>query len=94
MNGAKHVSLVVEALLSNNARSATKYLDKNYVVRATRPMSKRRKRPLDRVTSRSLTVLVTLGRPNYRERLFVKSCQKAGEPFPVRKIQLRSYPAK
>jgi hypothetical protein len=40
------------------------------------------------------TLILTVGKPNYLGRIFVASCKKAGEPFPVKKIQLRRYPAK
>lgn len=38
--------------------------------------------------------VLTIGAPNYREREFIKMCQKAGEPFPIRKVQLKFYPVK
>jgi hypothetical protein len=34
----------------------------------------------------------TIGKPNYAERAFIKKCQRAGERFPVRRIQLQ-FPA-
>ena len=40
------------------------------------------------------TFVVTYGRPNFRERAFIRLCQKAGEPFPVFKLRLKSWPAK
>jgi len=43
---------------------------------------------------RGSTLLVTIGKPNYLERKFVRECQKAGEPFPIKRIQLKGYPAK
>lgn len=85
---------VIEALLLTGSRSATKYVNPHFVVRATRPMSKKRKKPVDRADSRSMTVLVTMGRPNYRDRQFIKDCKAAGEKFPVRNIRLRGFPAK
>jgi hypothetical protein len=33
----------------------------------------------------------TIGKPNYEEREFIKKCKKAGEPFPVKKIQVKFY---
>jgi len=39
-------------------------------------------------------MVLTIGRPNYAEREFIKLCKKAGEPFPVKKMQLKFYPKK
>jgi hypothetical protein len=68
------------------AKKATKYLSPKEVVKATY-RGKRDKR------SRSHTILVTLGSPNYEEREFITKAKKAGEPFPIKKIQLK-FPAK
>jgi hypothetical protein len=35
------------------------------------------------------TALITIGRPNYAERKFIKSLKKSGEPFPIKRIQLK-----
>ena len=35
---------------------------------------------------------LTCGKPNFAERAFVKKAVKAGEPFPVRKVQLKFPP--
>lgn len=40
-----------------------------------------------------IEVVLTHGRPNYAQRQFIRRCQRAGEPFPVRKVQLR-FPVK
>ena len=78
-------SSVVEVLLRSESRSVTKFLAADCVVRATHTH-----RPDKR--SRSTSLVVTFGKPNYREREFVKACRVAGEPFPVRKIQMRAWP--
>lgn len=65
-----------------HVRRATKYLSPNMAVTATY----RGKR--DKRNSRDVIVL-KIGAPNYLERKFIKACAKAGEPFPVRKVQLR-----
>lgn len=77
---------VVDALISDrNVRSASKYESPQLVVTATR-----RCKPDGR--ERRLEVVLTIGKPNFRGRQFVKACLKAGEPFPVRKVQLRLTP--
>lgn len=76
---------VVEALLSNiGVRQAVAYVAPNFVVKATR-----QRKPTKR--TRSETFLLTVGVPAYLEKRFIKACLKAGEPFPVRKVQLKSY---
>jgi hypothetical protein len=32
--------------------------------------------------------IIPFGRPNYRERVFIRDCIHAGEKFPVKKVQL------
>lgn len=83
----KHVSAVVRALLASGAFSATKYVSPTEVVRATR------RRVRGKVPNRGTVDLVmVMGRPNYRERAFIRKAKKAGEAFPVRKVQLRFAP--
>lgn len=73
--------------VATRVRSAVKYMSPKEVVKATL-----RFKPSKRVTRSE--VVLTIGRPNYAERKFVKLCQKAGEPFPFKKVQLKLYPAK
>lgn len=74
---------VVEAVLETGAYKATKFLGPKETVKATRRRYKRRGR-------HSITqVLVTVGRPNYAERAFIKKAQAAGEPFPIKKVLLK-----
>ena len=85
MNIQNEAGKVVCALLATDAVLATKYLSKYETVKARRvcyngKIDKRSKR---------ITVVVSLGRPNYAEREFIKKCQKAREPFPVKRIQLK-----
>jgi hypothetical protein len=84
---------VVETVLRGYARRATKYLDDHTIVRATcirwgLPKPGKRIGRCREYSNRSELVL-TVGRPNYRERKFIKLCKDAGEPFPVKKVQLR-----
>ena len=86
MNAVTHT---VELLLRSEAHKATKYLSDKEVVNATRKLvgGKIDKR------DRSIEILLKIGKPNYQEREFIKQCKKAGEPFPVKKVQLK-YPPK
>jgi hypothetical protein len=81
------VTKAVEALLETSSRQATVYQHPKLIIKATR-----RFKPDKR--SRHTEILLTIGTPNYAERAFIKACLKAGEPFPVRRVQLKAYPAK
>jgi hypothetical protein len=82
------VTRVVEACLELDIRQATVYISPDLVVRATR----RHKPQSGRCAGIHTELVVTLGKPNYLERLFIKACKQSGEPFPVKKIQLRPWP--
>lgn len=83
----KFFAVVCAALIGSDCRMATKYLDAKTVVRATW-----RHKPSKRNTREEM--VVTYGEPNYLEKRFVKACKQAGEPFPVKKVQLRPWPKK
>lgn len=72
---------LVDIVLTEGAKRATKFLAPERTVKAT--YQGRR----DRRATRH-TILVTIGRPNYRERQFIRACRRAGEPFPVKKVQI------
>lgn len=67
---------------------ATYYISPKEVIRVTR-QHKHIKRQ-----TRSYTFVVSTGVPNYLARVFIKLCRKAGEPFPVKKLQMSYYPVK
>ena len=81
------ISDTVEALLRTDAKRAVKYLDAKTVVSVCRRFKHKSR------NTRSDFVL-KIGAPNYLERKFIKACKAAGEPFPVRKIQLQPWPKK
>lgn len=63
-------------------RSISVYQSPTLVVTATR-----RHKPDKRNTT--IEMVLTIGKPNFRGRQFVKACLKAGEPFPVKKPQIK-----
>ncbi len=69
----------------SNVRQATLYLSPTCVLRATRM----RELGKTRFNPRKVELVVTIGRPNYLEREFVKQCKQSGEPFPVKRVQLK-----
>lgn len=78
---------VNDVLNIKNLRRATAYVSDELTIKATaqRRMDKR---------DQSATVLVTVGRPNFVERRFIRLCKKAGCAFPLRQIQHKFWPAK
>lgn len=67
-------------------KSATVYVGRHHVVKATR-----QRKDYDHGHE---TYLVTIGEPNFAERRFIAQCIKAGEPFPVKKVQYKFYPGR
>lgn len=76
------------AIIDGGAIRATKYNSPVETAKATRRKYKASSR------SAPIEILFTIGRPNYKEREFIKKCKKAGESFPVKKIQLKFNAAK
>ena len=85
---AGYVGQAITALIRAGAHTAVKYVTPESVVRVTRMMYRGKFCPGNRAE-----FLVTLGRPNFAARQFIKAARKAGEPFPVRKVQL-TFPPK
>ena len=80
------VARVVTAVLEcPDLKRATLYLDAKTTVKATRPIKYGGRK-------RAETLIVTVGTPNYAERKFIRLCQKAGEPLPIRELQLKWWP--
>lgn len=85
---SKAVAQVLHAVARiHPVHTATMYLAPDLTVRVSRVA-----KPLKR--HRTHTYVVTVGKPNYRARGFIKQAVKAGEPFPIRKIQLRFFSTK
>lgn len=82
------VGSVVETLINTGARKATKYLSPKLVVRACLrgydgKAPKKGNNP---------EIMLVIGRPNAVQKEFIAKCVKAGEPFPVKKVQLNMWP--
>ena len=73
---------LAQQIIKGGAIKATAYISPKMTVKAHR-RGKINKR------SRSVEMVFTVGAPNYEEREFIKKCKKAGEPFPVKKIQVK-----
>lgn len=69
------------------ARQATVYLSETLIVRATARFKFARRMRINEV-------VLTVGKPNYREREFIRTCKKAKEPLPVKKVQIKYWSKK
>lgn len=68
------------------AKRATKYVSPTLVYKATARHRIRR-------GARTVEMVVTIGKPNYAEREFIKVAKKAGETFPIKKVQIKAWRA-
>lgn len=80
-----YMTKLIAAMVDKNVRTATAYVSPDYTMRFSRIHRMDRR-------DRSRTFSLTLGKPNYEAREFIKRCKKAGEPFPVKRVQLRMWP--
>lgn len=83
----KVFAVVVGALVASDAKTAIKYLSPKLIVKATW-----RHKPKTRNTHEEC--VVTFGAPGYRQQQFINMAVKAGEPFPIKKVQLTAWPIK
>ena len=82
-----YIEATIMALVTTDARRATKFIAPNHVVSAQRVawgghIDKR---------DRHIQISLKIGTPNYHERKFIKDCIKAGESFPIKKIKLAFF---
>ena len=77
--------VIINALLGERAIRATKYVSSKLIIRVVRRTFK------GKIKRGNVEMLLTIGKPNYQERQFIKDCKKAGVIFPVKKIQFK-YP--
>lgn len=80
MHAISILRVVNEVLGDPTVKRATRIVSPKLTVVATRRFKHNRR------NSREELVL-TIGRPNYAARQLIKACVKAGEPFPVKKLQ-------
>lgn len=70
-------------LMKDGAVKATKFLSPDQIIRAVRRTYG------GKIVKGNTEILITIGKPNFKEREFIKKCKKSGEPFPVKKIQVK-----
>lgn len=82
----KNYNNVIGVVLTGEVVKATEYISPKEIIRAVR------KRYHNKILkAHNVEITLTIGKPNYAEREFIKECQKAKEPFPIKKIQLKFY---
>lgn len=81
---------LIHALLASGAHRATKFHSEKLVSKVTRVLLRKSGKP--HFSRRQFEFVLTMGPPNFAEREFIKKCKKAGEPFPIKKIQLKGIP--
>lgn len=82
----KYYSDLVEIIINKpTVIKATKYIGPKEIVRAVRQTYKKFKPR----KGENIQITLTIGKPNYAEREFIKLCQKVKEPFPVAGVQLK-----
>jgi len=81
----KYCNEVIEAILGGGVIKATKYISPKEIIRAVRKTFGKK------IVKGNIEIHLTIGKPNYAEREFIKLCQKSDEPFPIKKIQLKLY---
>ena len=83
---------VIKTLLETGALRAVKIIGEREIIRAVRTSYRYNNRKFRK--GDNIEITITHGKPNYQERELIKWCKKAGEPLPVKKIQLKFAPKK
>jgi uncharacterized protein (DUF302 family) len=79
------VDKMIATLQANRElRKVTYYISALVVVKISR------QKRLDERDHQS-TYIVTAGRPNYAEKIFIDRCYEAGQSLPLRKLQLKYW---
>lgn len=82
----KYINEVVDLIINDKTViKATKYISPTSIVRAVRKLYGKK------LLKGNTEITLTVGKPNYAEREFIKDCKEAGERFPVKKIQIKFY---
>jgi hypothetical protein len=82
----------MEVLLAHPEYKTVEYIvSPDYVIRCTRRFKRVKLRGKELYHE---DILVSMGQPNYLARPFIKACQKAGEPFPIKRLRTKLFPKK
>jgi methylphosphotriester-DNA--protein-cysteine methyltransferase len=89
LNWGKIYEELISYASSHSVVKATKYISPKEIIRAVRTRYQNKI-----LKNQNIEISLTIGKPNYLEREFIKLCQKSGEPFPIKKVQLKLYNSK
>ena len=84
MRTATAIAKCVGFVLNAGYKRATAYMSKDHTIKAT----------ARGYSHRQCEAVVTIGKPNFMEREFIRDCVEAGVKFPLRKIQLKAWTPK
>lgn len=88
MSTDQAIAKATRALLASGARRALLFVNAKETVSVSRRVYRIRGRK-PHFGARGIDLVVTIGKPNYQSRAFLKKCRVAGEPLPVKKVQLQ-----
>ena len=74
-DGVREAVLDCVAATRSGWRRSTCYLSSRLTVKATRQQPRRK-------NERQVTIIVTIGRPNFAERRYIRLCKKTHSTFP------------
>jgi hypothetical protein len=77
------IGTLVRAILAGGAIRATKYISEKQTIKATR------KRYKKGVVHSAIDIVITIGKPNYLERAFIKKFKQSGGSFPIKNPQIK-----
>lgn len=77
---------IIKLLIEQKAVKATKFISHNSIIRVVRTRYGKKFSP------GNIQLTITVGKPNYLERDFIKLCKKSNESFPVKNVQLKFLP--
>lgn len=92
MNEYSIYAQLAKTLIESDAHKATKIISDKRTIVATRRLTRGKIYKNKRFPETE--ILFTDSRPNFENRKFIKICKRAGEPFPIKKIQLKFPPKK
>jgi hypothetical protein len=84
----KYINSLIKDILTTKAKKATRFVSPKEIIRAVRTSYKGKtgKKGFDKG---NIEITLTIGKPNYAERDFIKICLKAKQKFPLHKNILK-----
>ena len=81
---SEYIAKMINLLLGSDAIRTTKYFSDKLVFRVKRKLYRKR------ISKQGdVELIVKIGKPNYKERQYIKACRKAKMFFPLQKLQIK-----